>query len=285
MLRRRVVTGIVCLAIFVVVSLLIVSIVNQRVNQNRVYSLNNLRELGHFAILAAKPEDLKVMGAKAAVEKDRLIKLGAPAAIPAGTVINLSLTPTQRLSWVVTAIPYLNQQRQDSLTLQHGIIMTQPWDSTANKPLSESVIRSLIPSAINFEARPGEAALTYYIGIGGVGATDAAMLPITDPKAGCFRYDATTPFDAIGDGLHQSILFAETSFQVSPWMQGGLGTVRTIGEEKTLLGPTAPFGGIHRGYSCFGYADGAASVLTNRISPDVFRSMGTINGQDGLVGE
>jgi hypothetical protein len=144
------------------------------------------------------------------------------------------------------------------------------------------VIRSLIPTTIT---PPADGfAPTHYVGVGGIGPGDAATKPASDPQAGCFRYDSSTPFAAIDDGLRTSILFAESAM-AAPWLQGGPGTVRTLDADRPAMGPAGQFGGIHRGFSCFGYADGSAGILTDRISPAVLRSLCTIRGRETLVGE
>ena len=60
--RRWLVVAFVLLVLTVLVGLLIVGLVGQRANQNRVYSLNNMRELGQFALLATRPDDFNPLG-------------------------------------------------------------------------------------------------------------------------------------------------------------------------------------------------------------------------------
>jgi hypothetical protein len=283
MLRRRLLFILGAFAA-VFLSLLIVDfIARERMKQDRVYSLNNLRELSLFAQMAATPADWQPIGPGKATEAERLKSVDIPVAIFPGTIPNASLKPNERLSWIVRALPYLNHQRQDFSGLIRRIDVKSPWDAMENLGAANTVVRALIPTSLTVPQSAGPAP-TYYVALGGIGPGDAAILPANHPLAGCVRYDRDTPFAAIGDGLRESILFAETASNLSPWIAGGPGTVRTVGE-GTPLGWAAEFGGIHRGYSCFGYADGSAGILTDRISPAVFRALVTINGRDTLIGE
>lgn len=277
MLRRRIVVGFVVLVVITIVGLLIVAIVGQRAKQDRVYSLNNMRELGQFAILAGRPDQLELLGPGKEAELARLKTLPAPTAIPAGTLPNPNLKPDERLSWIPLALPYMNQRRQDTSELLTGINRDVAWNAPINVPFARTVIRGLIPTAINQLPESDQPAPTYYVGIGGIGA-DAATLPIKNPQAGCFRYDAATPFAEIEDGLRQSILFVETANGIGPWLQGGPSTVRGVDEKATLFGPSGQFGGVHPGFIVVGYADGSASVVTDQMNRTIFLSLCTING-------
>jgi hypothetical protein len=260
--------------------------VGQRATQNRVYSLNNLRELGQFAVLAVRPDQLDPVGPGKDIESKRLKEMIALAAIPAGTIRNDAWKPDERLSWLPLALPYVNQRRQDTSAILTGLDRAAKWDAAANLPHAKTTILALIPTAIDFKPDPAQPAPTYYVGLGGVGS-DAATLPTTNPKAGCFRYDQPTPFNAITDGLAQSILFAETAADLGPWLRGGPSTVRTVDPAKPLVAGTGQFGGVHVGFACVAFADGSATVFTDKTDRNVFLSLVTIAGgkADPLPGE
>ena len=284
--RRWLVVSFVAMVIFVLAGLLVVAIVGQRGNQDRVYSINNIRELGQFAVLAVRPDQIDPIGPGKEAELARLKAIVAPAAIPAGTILNESLKPEDRLSWVPIALPFLNQHRQNTSDLLTKIDRSVGWNAPINQPLSHIAIRSIIPTAINAIPDENLPAPTYYLGIGGVGA-DAATLPSNHPRAGCFRYDQSTPFTEIGDGLRQSVLFAETATKIGPWLQGGPSTIRTFDPATPIFGSIGQFGGVHTGFSVFGYADGSAGILTDHTDKSIIYSLVTINGgkTDPLPGE
>jgi hypothetical protein len=284
--RRWFVLAFAILVIAVTVGLLAVGIVGQRASQNRVYSLNNLRELGQFAVLAVRPDQLDPVGPGKDTEAKRLKDMSALAAIPAGTIVNGSLKPDERLSWLPLALPYVNQRRQDTSAILTGLDRSATWDAPANLKYAKTTINALIPTALNFKPDPAEPAPTYYVGLGGIGP-DAATFPVTNPKAGCFRYDLQTPFATITDGLAQSILFAETAANVGPWLRGGPSTIRTVDPNQPLVASPGQFGGVHVGFACVAFADGSATVFTDKTDRGVFLSLVTIAGgkSDPLPGE
>lgn len=284
MLRRWVGALFLVFLLVVLVGLLLSGLAGQRSRQNRVYSLNNLRELGMFATSSVRPGEIEPVGPGMAGEKKRVEGLGVLAAIPPGTLPHDRLSPERRISWVPIAAPYFNQKRQNVEALMQRLNRTAAWDDETNRELSHTVIESLIPTALNQRPDPALPAPTYYPGIGGLGV-DAASFPLNDPRAGAFRYDSATPFDRIGDGLRTSFLFVETGHGLGPWIQGGPATVRTVPSEGALLGLNSPLGGIHAGYTIFGYCDGSAGVLTDRTDPRVIRALSTINGNETLRDE
>jgi hypothetical protein len=279
--------GVVVAAFFALLAagLLVTWIAELRVDSGRATCQNHLRELSLFAIAAAesRPDQKPVFASErekagrsklAAKEFDRVRNLNIAPAIPAGTIPNSSLPHDRRLSWAVTLIPSLDQRRQDTSGLLASIDRAQAWDAASNQAAARTVIRGLLCPENPIEADP---AVTQYVGAGGVGA-DAATLPHTAPTAGCFRYDAPTPLDAIGDGLSQSVLFAEVSANAGPWLRGGPATVRTLDRAKPAVGPGNQFGGNHAGGAYFGMADGASRFLTPRTDPAVLAALFTING-------
>ena len=79
------------------------------------------------------------------------------------------------------------------------------------------------------------------------------------------------------DELHEA--FAETAFEVGPWLRGGPTTVRGLADGQIGLG--GAFGGNHPAGGTVGFADGSVRFLTDRIEPTVFRALLTINGGPG----
>lgn len=265
--------------------LLVTFIAKLRVTSGQETCRNNLRQLSLFAIAAtedrpdAKPvfasEKEKTSRPKlAAKELDRFRNLNIAPVIPAGTVANPALPPDRRLSWAPALIPELDQRRQNLSGLLASIDKAQAWDAGPNPSAARTVVHGLLCPGNPIEANP---AVTQYVGAGGVGA-DAATLPPTAPTAGCFRYDATTPLDAIGDGLSQTILFAEVSADAGPWLRGGPATVRALDPSKGAIGPGKQFGGNHPEGAYFGMADGSNRFLTTRTDPAVLAALFTING-------
>lgn len=274
-MQRRVGIGLLGLFAVLAVGLLITWLIKGRAAQDRVYCVNNLRELSQFAYLYADAERKKQPAASL-------------AAIPAGTVVNPGLPPDRRMSWVPATFEYLNQHRQPTRDLKGLMSSNLPWDEGSNARLGQKLLFTLICSASPEEVQTARPPVTSYVGLAGVG-TDAATLglgPPIPPRAGCFRYDAPTPFDLISthDGLAQTLLFGETGTNLGPWLRGGPGTVRGLDDAPTaaaLIGSGGQFGGNHPEGAAFAAADGSSKFLTPRVDPAVFRALLTIAGGPG----
>lgn len=287
--------------VFLAVGFLLVFLQKHRANQNLLYSINNLRELSQFAELHTStltgplktdPEAKWKLAQDPKFKPtplDKLREMGVQPHIPAGTIFNAALPPERRLSWVVPLLPTFNQSRQDTMGIVTQIDQAAAWDTEQNQIASQNPVFTLVSYANPPPLQPGLPAVTQYVGIGGVGL-DAALLPLGDPRAGCFRYDTPTPFSAITDGLSQSILFGEVSQNLGPWIQGGPSTVRTLdisADARRPIGPGGQFGGNHFGGGLFAYADHSVRLLTERTNPTVLATMFTIAGGSGdtLPGE
>ena len=230
-----------------------------RVDQDRVYCANNLRQLGRFAARDEKPD----------------VRL--PASIPAGTVFVPDLPPDRRLSWVPDLLPALDSRRQATAELGAQIDKSLPWDAEKNAAAARTTLGVLTCPA-NPPPEAGGPAATQYVGSGGVNPA-GATLPPADPRAGAFRYDAATPFAAVTDGLSHTLLFAETNADLGPWLAGGPGTVRGYDEGgRPPVGVGGQFGGNHFGGGNVGFADGSARFLGDKIAAAVFRNLVTIAG-------
>ena len=230
MARRVTIIGFVLFALGAAV-LVLTYIPKIRLNARMAASQNNLRELGLFAAHHVKPDP----------KRDASKLLGE---IPAGTISLPDVPPDARLSWVVGVLPGLDQGKANATELLGRIDQTKPWSAEPNQKAGVARLVVLLCPENTPEVPAGAAAVTCYVGIGGVGP-DAAALPPGAPRAGAFRYDGPTPFDRITDGLSQSLLFAETRHDVGPWLRGGSATVRGLNDA-----PDAPplVGGQFGGY-------------------------------------
>ncbi len=283
-MSRRAGCAVVVLVVLFAAGVIVVWIARGRVEQDRVYCQNNLRELAQFAELhgrQGKPPDPE------APRDPSLLP-----SVPPGTVVNPALPPDRRLSWVVYLLPTFNQRRQDTTALLGEIDKSLPWDEGKNASAARTRLVALVCPGNPAGSPPDAPAPTQYVGGGGVGP-DAAALPlvpfpfaahapaVASPRAGCFRYDAPTPFGSIADGLSQSVLFAEVSADPGPWLRGGPSTVRTLdaaGGARPVIGTGGQFGGNHPGGANFAFADDSVRFLSDRISPSVLADLFTIAG-------
>jgi prepilin-type processing-associated H-X9-DG protein len=235
-----------------------------RAMSDRTRSQEHLRRIA-FAVFGGMPPDVgKTPG----------------FAYPPATVVNPSLAADERLSWYVPLLPALGGQdpvlrRQDLLRQTDS---SRAWDAGMNREAGLVLIPSLVCPTQMQSITPGEPAPTNYVGVAGLG-TDAAKLPVTDPRAGVLRYDSPTPLSAVRDGISHTLLAGETAWEVWPWIRGGPGTARGLDPDRLpYIGAGAPFGGCFPGGGNFLYADGSARFLVEGISPAVFRASVTIAG-------
>ncbi|MES2793174.1 MAG: DUF1559 domain-containing protein, partial [Planctomycetota bacterium] len=108
--------------------------------------------------------------------------------LPVGTVENPQLKPEERLSWISSILPYVDQAN-----IYNKIDRKKGWNDAVNQPivkLSLPVLQN--PSQANPPRLDGFG-VTNYVGIAGLGK-DAATLPLTDKRVGMFGYDRKVNF-------------------------------------------------------------------------------------------
>jgi len=249
-----------------------------RAMQDRANAQNSLRELALFGQVFETTDQGKQH------KKDSRVVNG----ILPGTIANDALTPEQRLSWVVLELEWFNQKRQNTGALRLAIRTDLAWDAEPNLPPGRTVLRNLICGASVPNVAAGEPAVTQFVGLAGLG-TNGAMLPATDRRAGAFRYDSATPFDAFTDGISNTILFGETNANLGAWIRGGPSTVRGLDDSigaKAFIGIGGQFGGIHAHGANFAFADGSQKFLTEMTNPGVLKAFCTLAGGTAeFVGE
>ena len=62
--------------------------------------------------------------------------------------------------------------------------------------------------------------MTHFVGISGIGL-DSPTLPTGRPRAGVFGYDRRTSIGDITDGLVDTMMLAETTEGIAPWIAAG----------------------------------------------------------------
>ena len=263
-------TGCVLLVVFglaavVVVGAVLTGIVKARAAQGRVYCENNLRQLGLFAAIPPAPKP------------DAPVDPAPRTAVPPGTVVNLALSPDRRLSWAADALPVFDRRQQDP-ALAGRIDRTAAWDAGPNAEVAATRIGTL-----TCPGNPAAAGMTQYLGASGLDprGADLGLDPPDRARAGCFRYDAPTPYAAITDGLSNTVLFAETNRDLGPWLRGGPSTVRGLLEGETApppVGVGGQFGGNHVGGANVGMADGSGRFVSDRVTPAFLAGLMMIAG-------
>lgn len=193
--------------------------------------------------------------------------------LPTGTVQGTNLKPEERLSFLFTILPYLEQY---NLYEQLDDRKMERWDSAQSQPLTQIEI----PTYTN----PGLASIdmgrTNYVGISGVGK-DSASLPNNDPKAGLFGYDRKTKFRDVTDGLSNTLMISESTDSI-PWAQGGR-TLRGLSQQPYINGPDG-IGGPSPGGCNMSLADGSVRFVSEYVDPTVMEALATKAGGE-IVGQ
>lgn len=190
---------------------------------------------------------------------------------PVGTVKESAEEVDDRLSWIVSLLPFAEQA-----ALYEQIDQKSGWKSEANVDWTGFNIQMLRNPA---EANALEGA-THYVGMAGIGE-DAANLKVDDPGAGVFGYNRQTRLRDIKDGTSNTIAIMEASNDFGPWAQGGRSTIRSLTEEPYINGPDgigSPWvGGVQGALS-----DGSVRFISENIDPEVFKALMTISGGERI---
>jgi hypothetical protein len=196
--------------------------------------------------------------------------------LPAGTWSKADLPTEERLSWLAAVLPYLEQP-----ATYESLAPSRPWDAEENRRAVQTRLKIFLCPRNDQRAEDGQPALTHYVGMAGVG-TDAALLPVTDPRAGAFGYDRRARFpDAFRDGIGMTILVIETASANGPWAQGGPATVRGLDPEShPPFGKRGQFGDSRSAGVCAAFADASVRFLDCR--PRTFEALCTMAGGEAI---
>jgi hypothetical protein len=186
---------------------------------------------------------------------------------PSGTIENEDLKADERLSWIVSVLPFIEQA-----SLFDVIDQEKGWKDDDNADWTAIAI----PTLINPQVADSSTGVTHYVGIAGVGK-DAATLPVTDKRAGVFGYNRKLRIRDITDGTSNTMGVAEASKQYGSWGAGGKSTIRSLTKKPYINGPDgigSPFPG---GMNAM-FMDGSVRFVSENIDPSVMESLSTIRG-------
>jgi hypothetical protein len=246
----------------------------------RLTCTNNLRELG--LAVARYQKDTKAFPTATVPNRAGLAGFAPWRAPPY----------PERLSWVVTLLPYLEAPQEEGKQRQRGdrrldalrseLDGERPWNDPVNAAASERLLYQLLcPSHPNFDPnhRP---APTHYPGIAGIGR-NAAELPRESPDAGFFGYERRVRLsgpavdDDLPGGASHTMLCAESMRDNGAWAAGGLATVRPLDpEDQPYLGYNRQFGGLHLGGANVLMVGAEVTFFNQKGNPQVFESLATL---------
>ncbi|MEO1994860.1 MAG: DUF1559 domain-containing protein, partial [Planctomycetaceae bacterium] len=185
---------------------------------------------------------------------------------PQGTVPNEQLKPEQRLSWMVSLLPFVDQA-----PLYDQIDQKQGWESKLNQDWTTMQVQTFLhPSNPKTKTETGLGA-THYVGIAGHGP-NAASLPLRAPGVGIFGYNRVTRMRDITDGTSNTLAISEASDPFNSWMAGGKATIRGFSRKPYVNGPDGIGGPSVGGFNA-GLADGSVRFLSQNIDPTILERL------------
>lgn len=191
--------------------------------------------------------------------------------LPTGTVQGTDLKPEQRLSFLYSVLPFLDQAPMYSVMSKNEKLA---WDSEEHSPFTETgIIRFRHPSMAH-----GLPYATHYAGMAGVGK-DAPILPVGHERAGIFGYDRKTRLRDMTDGTSNTIMITETTEANIPWAAGGQ-TLKSLTQEPYVNGPDG-VGGPSIGGCNVLMGDGSVRFISENIDPETMRRLSAM--ADGKV--
>ncbi|MEW4487730.1 DUF1559 domain-containing protein [Thalassoglobus sp. JC818] len=193
---------------------------------------------------------------------------------PQGTIPNEDLKVEERLSWLVSILPFVDQ-----FGLYDDFDLESKWNSEENEFLVDIPIQVYVmPGEEGWQDGYGT---TSYVGMAGVGE-DGPNLPVNSPRAGIFAYNRQTRIRDIHDGTSNTIAVGETT-KAEPWAAGGQPTIRPLDRQPYINGGNG-FGSHFNGGAQFLFADGSVRFISENIDPDVMEALSTIRGGE-VVGD
>lgn len=190
--------------------------------------------------------------------------------LPPGTLPNDDLEPSERLSWTVAILPYLDQA-----ALYQRVDLDGSWD--------QDVLSTVVP-AYRHPSEPDDLVrgvpVTNYLGMAGVGE-NAETLPPHDPKAGMFGVNEPRKFRDVLDGLSNTIAVGESD-DPQPWAAGSA-TIRPLTKKPYINGGNG-YGSKSPGGANFLLGDGSVRFISENIDPEVMEALSTIRGNE-LIGD
>ncbi|HET6323959.1 MAG TPA: DUF1559 domain-containing protein [Planctomycetaceae bacterium] len=191
---------------------------------------------------------------------------------PSAALGSDGLPPAERLSWLAQLVATVLQPNRPAP------VWTESWRSTRN----DRFVRQQIPEFLNPSIPKVTGAenypTTHFAGVAGVG-TDAADLPIGNPRAGIFGNGRSTRLQDIRDGASNTLMVVGVTGDLGSWAASGTPSVRAFTREPYVNGPD----GIGTGSPdrmLVLKADGSVQEFSSKTDPRVLRRMAAM--ADGL---
>lgn len=194
---------------------------------------------------------------------------------PRGTVENKELKPEERLSWLVSILPFMDQA-----TVYNKINQKEGWKSDANKEMASIMIPTYLNPSRTNPVKPKDLPQSDYAGMAGIGEEELTSDKV-GPKSGIFGYNRATKLNEVTDGTSNTIAILEVNKDQGAWAAGGKGNLRALTKQPYVNGPDG-IGGFRKGRVLIGLADGSVREVSENIAPQVFEALSTMQGGEQI---
>jgi len=246
--------------IAILVGLLLPAVRKVREPAARAKCMNNLKQL------ALAFQNFQTTGSADAASTGSSDASDA-AVLPPGC-IGAGASPEERLSWIVTLLPYLEQ---DSLYRQFDFEKGYGENATAGRTRITTFICPESPVAALQDP------VTNYVALSGIGL-DAARRPAGARGNGFMGYDRLTSWPMIEDGTSNTVALMETRSGLGPWARGGTSNLRGFDPADVPIGGNQRPFGWHRDGMNAAMADGSVRFICASIDPMKLAAAITIAG-------
>lgn len=200
----------------------------------------------------------------------------------------LKMAPDKRVGWIVELLPYFSNG--DYSSFLKLVDKSKSWSDPKNHQVARMFIPDLLyatPTEGLVSSDSNQPGITNFVGVSGVGFASGEY-SADNKKSGIFNYDRITKIVDIKDGPANTIaLLLIKQNKNQPWIAGGGASIAGISEgpdalapflllEKTNRNKEKEFTGIAI------MADGKIREISNKISPEIFRAMCTIDGGEKI---
>jgi hypothetical protein len=253
---------------------------------------------GEYLVTLKNSFETKVVGKSAdPISKAIMGYVNDKKAFPRGTAeeatnnkkFGLKMAPDKRVGWIVELLPYFSNG--DYASFAKSVDRSKSWSDPKNHQVARMFIPDLLfatpVEGTSVSSDANQSGITNFVGVSGVGYASGEYS--TDNKrSGVFGYDRITKIEDIKDGPANTIaLLLIKQNKNHPWIAGGGASIAGISEGPDALAPFLVLEKTNRnkekeftGIAIM--ADGKIREISNKISPEIFRAMCTIDGGEKI---
>jgi len=254
--------------------------------------------LGEYLVTMKNNFETKAIGKSAdPISKSIMGYVNDKKAFPRGTAeeatnnkkFGLKMSPEKRVGWIVELLPYFSNG--DYVSFAKLVDKGKSWSDPKNLQVARIFIPDLLYATpvegTSVSSAANQPGITNFVGVSGVGFASGEY-SADNKKSGIFGYDRITKIEDIKDGPANTIaLLLIKQNKNHPWIAGGGASIAGISEGPDALAPFLVLEKTNRnkekeftGIAIM--ADGKIREISNKISPEIFRAMCTIDGGEKI---